>query len=83
MVGVYEVDMVGCPAHHEDHDHNCEHLHDLLLVVPALGEGSLGHQQPQGGLVPTPQVASHLQGGQSGGGIIESNSLYMVIIKMC
>ena len=60
VVGVDEVDVIRSPAHHEYHDHHSEHLDDLLLVVPALGEGRLGHQQPEGGLVATPQVSPHL-----------------------
>ena len=29
VVGVDEVDVVGGPAHHEDQDDTCEHLHNL------------------------------------------------------
>ena len=60
VVGVDEVDMVGSPAHHEYEDDESEHLHDLLLVVPALGDGGLRDQQSQGGLVSSPQVTAHL-----------------------
>ena len=60
VVGVDEVDMVGSPAHHEYEDDESEHLHDLLLVVPALGDGGLRDQQSQGGLVSGPQVTAHL-----------------------
>ena len=42
--------MVRGPADHEDHCGEGEHLDDLLLVVPALGERRLGHQQAQGRL---------------------------------
>ena len=65
MIREYEVDVVRGPAHHEDHCGEGKHLDDLLLVVPALGEGRLGHQQPQGGLVATPQVSPHLWTGRS------------------
>ena len=44
VVGEDEVDVVGGPAHHEDHCGEGEHLDDLLLVAPALGEGGLGHE---------------------------------------
>ena len=60
MVGEDEVDVVGGPAHHEDHCGEGEHLDDLLLVAPALGEGGLGHEQAEGGLVAGPEVAAHL-----------------------
>ena len=61
VVGVDEVDMIRGPAHDEDDDDESEHLDDLLLVVPALGEGGLGHQQPQGALVSAPEVSPHLE----------------------
>ena len=54
VVGVDEVDVVGGPAHHEYEDDEGEHLHDLLLVIPALGHRGLRHQQSQGGLVSSP-----------------------------
>ena len=61
VVGVDEVDMIRGPADNEDDDDEGEHLDDLLFVVPALGEGGLGHQQPQRGLVSTPEVSPHLE----------------------
>ena len=60
MVREEEVDVVRRPAHHEDHRGEGEHLDDLLLVVPALGKGCLGHQEVQGGLGAGPEVAAHL-----------------------
>ena len=54
VVGVDEVDVVGSPAHHEYEDDEGEHLHDLLLVIPALGHRGLRHQQSQGRLVSSP-----------------------------
>ena len=60
MVREKEVDVVGGPANHEDHCGEREHLDDLLLVVPALGEGCLGHPEVQGGLGARPEVAAHL-----------------------
>ena len=36
MVDQDEVDMVWGPAHDEDRDHHSEHLHNPLLVLPAL-----------------------------------------------
>ena len=50
MVREDEVDVVRGPAHHEDHCGEGEHLDDLLLVVPALGEGCLGRQHAEDGL---------------------------------
>ena len=60
MVREYEVDVVRGPAHHEDHCGEGEHLDDLLLVVPAFGQGRLGHEEAQGGLAGCPEVAAHL-----------------------
>ena len=60
MVREDEVDVVRGPAHHEDHRGEGEHLDDLLLVVPALGEGCLGHQEAEGRLAACPEVATHL-----------------------
>ena len=60
MVGVDEVDVVGGPAHHEYDDDEGEHLHNLLLVIPALGHSGLRHQQSQGRLVASPEMTSHL-----------------------
>ena len=52
--------MVGGPAHHEDHHHQREHLHDLHLVAAAPGEGglALARHQAEGGL--GAEVAGHL-----------------------
>ena len=75
MVREDEVDVVGSPADHEDDCGEGKHLDDLLLVVPALGQGRLGHLEPvlctcvlsmcthqeaQGGLAVCPEVAAHL-----------------------
>ena len=60
VVAVDEVDVIRGPAHHEDHHHEGEHLDNLLLVIPALGEGGLWDQQPQGGLVSVPEMSAHL-----------------------
>ena len=46
MVREDEVDVVRGPADHEDDCGEGEHLDDLLLVVPALGQGGLGHLEP-------------------------------------
>ena len=47
VVAVDEVDVIGGPAHHEDHHDAGEHLDNLLLVVLGLGEGGLGNQKTQ------------------------------------
>ena len=60
MVREDEVDVVRGPADHEDDCGEGEHLDDLLLVVPALGQGRLGHEEAQGGLAGCPEVAAHL-----------------------
>ena len=60
MVREDEVDVVRRPADHEDHRGEGEHLDNLLLVIPALGEGRLGHQEAERGLAPGPEVTAHL-----------------------
>ena len=47
VVAVDEVDVVGGPTHHEDDNNKCEHLDNLLLVIPALGESCLRNKKRQ------------------------------------
>ena len=35
VVGVYEVDMIGRPADHEDENNHCEHQHHLAVALLA------------------------------------------------